>query len=103
MSNSERGRSVTWWPVRPSSVSWLGFTEEQAQLLDYIDHVGHDGWERNDETEQIMPRLLAQAHETNLTLAQIKDAMRSIGYDHHALDMLDRWESKRTTGNFGRY
>ncbi len=50
-----------------------------------------------------MPRLLARVDEVGLTFAQVKEAMRFIGYDCHALHMLDRWESKRTTGNFDRW
>ena len=47
-----------------------------------------------------MPRLLTRAEEVGLTLAQVKEAMRFIGYHRDNLDMLDRWESKRTTGTF---
>ena len=49
-----------------------------------------------------MPHLLAQAQEVGLTLAQVKETMRSLGYNRDALHMLDRWESKRTTGKFDR-
>lgn len=94
--------TVTWWPLRPSNVLWPGFTEEQARLLELIDHAGHNGWIRNHQTEELMPQLLAQAQKTGLTLAEVKEAMRSIGYDRHALHMLDRWELERTTGNFDR-
>lgn len=93
---------MTWWPLRPSSVSGSGFTDEQASLLHLIDHVGHNGWARNNQTEELMPQLLAHAQEVGLTLAQVKEAMRTIGHDRHALHMLDRWESKRTIGKFSR-
>ena len=93
---------MTWWPLRPSSVPWPGFTEKQASLLDLIDHVGHNGWNRNEQTEELMPQLLDHAQKVGLTLAQVKEAMRAIGYDGDALLMLDQWESTRTTGDFGR-
>ena len=93
---------MTWWPLRPSIVSRLGFTEDQARLLGFIDHVGNNGWNRNSQTEELMPHLLAQAQEVGLTLAQVKETMRSLGYNRDALHMLDRWESKRTTGKFDR-
>ena len=93
---------MTWWPLRPSSVLWLGFTEEQASVLDLIDLVGHNGWNRNGQIEYLMPQLLAHALGVGLTVDRVKEAMRTVGYDPDALDMLDRWESKRTTGSFGR-
>jgi hypothetical protein len=37
-----------------------------------------------------------------LSLAQVKEAMASIGYSKQALHELEWWESKRTTGRFGR-
>jgi hypothetical protein len=40
--------------------------------------------------------------QAGLPLVQVKEAMASIGYGKHALHELDRWESKRTTGKFGR-
>jgi hypothetical protein len=48
-----------------------------------------------------VPQLLAHALKIGLTLAQVKEAMRTVGYNPNALDNLDRWESKRTTGKFG--
>jgi len=49
-----------------------------------------------------MPRLLGDIEEAGLPLARAKEAMRSIGYGKQALHQSDRWESKRTTGKFGR-
>jgi hypothetical protein len=49
-----------------------------------------------------MPSLLRDLARAGLSLAQIKAAMASIGYGKTALHQLDRWESKRTTGKFGR-
>ncbi|MGW6264919.1 hypothetical protein [Cellulosimicrobium funkei] len=51
----------------------------------------------------IMPSLLRDVEAAGMTLADVKDAMRSIGYNEQSVHMLDRWESKRTTGNSGRY
>ena len=85
---------------KASHVSWLGYTKKQARLLDHIDSVGNNGWARNGQSDELMPRLLTRAEEVGLTLAQVKEAMRFIGYHRDNLDMLDRWESKRTTGTF---
>jgi hypothetical protein len=49
-----------------------------------------------------MPKLLGDLEQAGLPLAQVKEAMASIGYGKQALHELDRWESKRTTGKFGR-
>lgn len=87
---------------KPRNVEWLGFTKEQGKLLDAIDFVGNNGWDRNGQTETLMPNLLAEVEASGMTLDQLKQAMRSIGYDDRTLHQLDRWESKRTTGKFGR-
>ena len=87
---------------RPENVSWVGFTPEQTELLDFLDHVGNNGWSRNSQTDELMPRLLADCERAELTLHRIKEAMASVGYGREALHQLDRWESKRTTGRFGR-
>lgn len=87
---------------KPPNMSWIGYTEPQGDLLDFIDHLGNNGWARNSQTEEVMPKLLAECAESNLSVAQIKGAMKAIGYGKHALHELDRWESKRTTGRFGR-
>lgn len=88
--------------LKPANFEWLGFTEEQIGQLNFIDHLGNNGWARNSQTDAIMPSLLAECAELGLTVDRIKEAMKSIGYDRHALHELDRWESKRTTGKFGR-
>jgi hypothetical protein len=87
---------------RPANVSWLGFTEEHAEMLDFVDHLGNNGWDRNSQTEAIMPSVLAECESAGLSLTRVKEAMESIGYGPSALHQLDRWESKRTTGKFGR-
>jgi hypothetical protein len=82
--------------------SWQGSTEEQAHLLDYLDRNGNNGWARNPKSEEIMPTLMGDLRRVGLTLDRAKAAMKSIGYDKEDLQELDRWESKRTTGKFGR-
>lgn len=80
---------------------WEGFTTEEAKLLDFLDHLGNNGWARNSQTESIMPTALGDCEAAGLSIARIKEAMAAIGYDKHDLHQLDRWESKRTTGKFG--
>ena len=87
---------------RPPNFSWQGFTQKQADLLDSLDFYGNNGWARNPQTAVVMPTLLGNFEEAGLPLAQVKEAMESIGYGKDALHQLDRWESKRTTGKFGR-
>lgn len=87
---------------RPANFTWLGFTPEQVELLELLDHVGNNGWARNSQTEELMPKLMQKFADAGVGLARIKDAMAAIGYDKHALHQLGRWESKRTTGRFGR-
>ncbi|MFC9360781.1 hypothetical protein ACFTZB_29935 [Rhodococcus sp. NPDC057014] len=83
-------------------VPWEGFTTEEAKLLDYLDHLGNNGWAKNSQTELMMPIALGDCEAVGLDIERIKEAMASVGYDRHALHQLDRWESKRTTGKFGR-
>jgi hypothetical protein len=89
---------------KPPDVSWQGqgFTQKQAELLDRLDFYGNNGWGRNSQIEVLMPTLLGDLEQAGLPLVQVKEAMASIGYGKHALHQLDRWESKRTTGKFGR-
>ncbi len=87
---------------RPSNVAWVGFTPEQARLLDDLDFYGNNAWSRNAQTDEVMPRLLAKMAEAGLTIDRVTEAMRSIGYHKDALHQIDRWESKRLTGRFGR-
>jgi len=88
--------------LRPDDHDWTGFTSEQAKLLNRLDFYGNNAWSRNPQSETFLPDLLRQLHEAGLSLEEVKQAMASIGYDKHALHQLDRWESKRTTGKFGR-
>lgn len=87
---------------KPNNVEWIGFTSEQGDLLDFLDHLGNNGWARNSQTGALMPGVLADCVAEGLSLDRIIVAMRSIGYSDRALHMLNRWESKRTTGKFGR-
>ncbi|MBT1633278.1 hypothetical protein [Curtobacterium flaccumfaciens] len=86
----------------PAELSWIGFTAEQHDLLETLHFIGNNGWDRNGQTDEMMPRLLERAAALDLPLARIKEAMSAVGYSGHALHQLDRWESKRTTGKFGR-
>lgn len=87
---------------KPANFEWLGFTEEQLGQLDFFDHLGNNGWARNSQTDALMVGLLDDWAAEGLTLKQLQDAMAAIGYGRHALHELARWESKRTTGKFGR-
>lgn len=87
---------------KPNNFQWLGFTDEQIRLLDFIDHFGNNSWTRNAQTEKLMPKILSDCADAGLNVDQVIEAMRSIGYDDRALHMLTRWESKRTTGKFGK-
>jgi len=87
---------------KPANFEWLGFTTEQADCLDFLDHLGNNGWDRNGQTEAIMPKLLRDCWDAGLMMQQVQQAMESIGYSRQALHQLERWESKRTTGRFGR-
>lgn len=88
--------------LRPPDHSWPGYNQAHAELLDFLDDLGNNGWARNPQTEEIMPNLMGDIHKAGLSVDRVKDAMASIGYDRTALHELDRWESKRTTGKFGR-
>jgi hypothetical protein len=87
---------------RPANFTWIGFTPEQVELLEFLDHLGNNGWARNSQTEAVMPKLMQEFADSGVGLVRIKEAMAAIGYGKHALHELDRWESKRTTGRFGR-
>ncbi len=87
---------------KPPNFTWLGFTEEQVRLLDHLDFVGNNAWDRNSQTDEVMPALLGRFEQAGLPLTRVKEAMASIGYSRDALHQLDRWESKRTTGKLGK-
>lgn len=87
---------------RPGNVAWVGFTAEQTKLLDFVDHLGNNGWARNSQSAAVMPSLLTNCEAAALTIDEIKAAMASVGYGQRALHQLGRWEAKRTTGRFGR-
>jgi hypothetical protein len=87
---------------KPPNFEWLGFSEEQIKLLNFLDFLGNNGWAVNPHASEMMPKVLAQCSVAGLSLADIKTAMAVIGYHEDALHQLDRWESKRTTGRLGR-
>lgn len=87
---------------KPSNVSWLGFDDQQRRILDTLDQIGNNGWDSNGQTDEMMPALLARAAASDLPLHRIKEAMGSVGYTRADLHQLDRWESKRLTGRFGK-
>ncbi|SDZ32868.1 hypothetical protein [Herbiconiux ginsengi] len=86
----------------PANPSWIGFTKEQYEILETLHFIGNNGWDRNGQTDEMMPRLLERAVAENLSLPRIKEAMSAVGHSREELHQLDRWESKRTTGKFGR-
>ncbi|PPB48380.1 hypothetical protein C4K88_11515 [Arthrobacter pityocampae] len=81
---------------------WVGFTDDQAKLLDRTDHLGNNGWDSNGQTDELMPKHLARCAEAGLSIGQIVEAMQRIGYDKRTMHQLERWEGKRLTGKFGR-
>lgn len=87
---------------KPKSFQWVGYTADQVKELDFIDFIGNNGWARNSQTDAVMTSVLGKCEQIGLGIEQIIAAMRSIGYSTSALHMLERWESKRTTGKFGR-
>jgi hypothetical protein len=86
---------------KPENFAWLGLTDEQARKLDFLDHLGNNGWARNPQSEAILPTLLGELDAMGLPLAKVIEAMSAIGYGARALHQLERWESKRTTGRLG--
>ena len=86
---------------KPENFVWLGLTDEQARKLDFLDHLGNNGWARNPQSEAILPTLLGELDAMGLPLAKVIEAMSAIGYGVRALHQLERWESKRTTGRLG--
>ncbi len=87
---------------KPPNFQWFGYSDEQLRLLDRIDFYGNNIWARNSQTEAVMTGILDDCAAANLGIGEIVGAMRSIGYEADALHMLERWESKRTTGRFGK-
>jgi hypothetical protein len=86
---------------KPPNFEWLGFTEEQIDLLNLVDFVGNNGWSRNGQTDSLMPNLLGKLAVSGVPISRVVESMRSIGYHRDDLHQLERWESKRTTGRFG--
>lgn len=86
----------------PENLFWIGFTKEQHDLLETLHQIGNNGWDRNGQSDAMMPGLLERAALEGLSLRRIKEAMAAVGHSPQSLHQLDRWESKRTTGKFGR-
>jgi hypothetical protein len=87
---------------RPHNFTWLGRTPEQVELLEFLDYLGNNGWARNSQTDALMPSVMGDFAAAGLSLDDVVESMRSLGYHDGALHQLRRWESKRTTGKFGR-
>lgn len=87
---------------RPAGYEWPGFNDEQRRLLNMIDTIGNNGWSRTGQTEAMMPKLLRDWADSGKTFDELSAAMAGIGYDRGSLHQLSRWESKRTTGRFGK-
>jgi len=50
----------------------------------------------------MMTILLHECEQVALTLEDVSRAVAAVGYDARALHQLERWESNRRTGAFGR-
>ena len=87
---------------KPPDHEWVGFTLEESKLLDRFDFYGNNAWTRTSQAAHIMPKLLSEAAEIGLAVSVVVEAMQSIGYRREATHQIERWESKRTTGKFGR-
>lgn len=87
---------------KPPNFQWLGFTDDQLDQLDFFDFIGNNAWAPTGQTEEAMPAMLKEWADSGRTLADLLEAMAAIGYGRHALHQLERWESKRLTGKFGR-
>lgn len=87
---------------KPENHVWFGFTKEQAELLDDIDRYGNNAWDRNGLTDELMPRIMEECADLNLSVAQVREAMESIGYDRRATHQLQRWDNKWRTEKFGK-
>ena len=87
---------------RPASFTWLGFTPEQVELLESSTTSETTAGRGTAKTGAVMPKLMQEFADSGVELVRIKETMAAIGYGKHALHELDRWESKCTTGRFGR-
>lgn len=85
---------------RPPNFEWLGFSEEQLGDLEFLDFLGNNGLSQLPDRREHAKFILELDRSTGHEL--VKQCMADIGYGRHALQMLDRWYSKGTTGKFGR-
>lgn len=87
---------------KPENFEWLNFTKAQRELLEDIDFYGNNGWDRNGQSDEVMPKLLAECEQEGLSITRIQAAMMEIGYDRRTVHEIQRWENKRRTGRFGK-
>ena len=85
-----------------ANLQWIDFPDDQVNLLDFIDLLGNNGGVRNGHCDALMPKVLADVEASGMTIAQVKDAMKSIGHSQDAIHQRDRGASKPTTGKFGK-
>lgn len=48
---------------KPENFEWLNFTKAQRELLESVDFYGNNGWDRNGQSDELMPKLLAECEE----------------------------------------
>ncbi|GAA4710832.1 hypothetical protein Prum_091480 [Phytohabitans rumicis] len=91
--------------ISPTNLSALSRTTPQfsGPYLSLAEgYLAHYRTEDGSTSRRLYVERLQDFADSGVALAQIKEAMYQIGYNKHALHQLDRWESKRTTGRFGR-
>lgn len=69
---------------KPGNFEWLGYTQQQRELLDFIDHLGNNAWSRTPQLEALMPTTLANCAAEDLAFDRITTAMESVGYSPEA-------------------
>jgi hypothetical protein len=85
-----------------ANVAWICFPDDHVNLLDFIDFLGNNGGARTGQSDALMPRVLADVEASGMTIAQVKEAMKSIGHSQDAIHQRDRGASKPATGKFGK-
>jgi hypothetical protein len=59
---------------KPADQPWQGFTQPQARLLDFLDHLGNNGWAGNSQSEKLMPNLMRDLYAAGLSVERAKEA-----------------------------